>query len=115
MEASEDRKQRATRLVEYLIDVFGTQVEAAAAVRVARPSLWSLKEGRTPFTANWALVIAAALELPVDLIDSYLDGELELSELEKTRANQFDSLVRQARALPLDDLRRLVHEITRPE
>jgi hypothetical protein len=112
---SEDRKRRATRLVEYLIEVFGTQVEAATAVRVSRPSLWALKEGRTPFTGNWALSFAAALELPVDLIDSYLDGEIEIEELRKARANQFNSLVSQARSLPLDDLRRLVHEITRPE
>lgn len=110
-----DYDSRFWDAMDYLLEVYGNQVGAAEAMRINRASFYQIRKGETAPTSRHAALLAVALDLPVDLIDTYLAGRLSLDDIKNAHGRIVETLVSQIRSLPFDQQLRIIHEVTRTQ
>lgn len=111
----EARESRFHLLMDWLRDVHHDQAGASAAMRINRASFHSLRSGETPVTDRHAALAAVALNLPVNLVDEYMDGRISLEQLKHAHRSQVDYLIAQIRELPFDQQIAVIHGVTARE
>lgn len=111
----EARESRFHLLMDWLADLHDNQAGAAAAMRINRASFHGLRSGETPISDRHAALAAVALNLPVSLVDEYMDGRIALESLKASHRNQVAYLIAQIRQLPFDQQLAVIHGVTARE
>ena len=111
----ENREGRFWLLLDLIRDLHHDQAGAAAAMRINRASFHALRSGETPVSERHAALAAIALNVPVGMVDDYLDGRVSLDQLKHSNRSQVAHLIAEIRQLPFDQQLDVIHGVTARE